>query len=63
MWYLISVRLETMLVSVNDSCTDCAKRTIGQKSFWMHLIELLGDEAQVEGRFGLFVFSANLDTR
>jgi hypothetical protein len=27
----------------------------------MHLLELLGDEAQVEARFGLFGDSGNLD--
>jgi hypothetical protein len=34
-----------------------------KKSFWMHLMVLLGDEAQVEARFGLFGDRANLDTR
>jgi hypothetical protein len=29
MWNLISVHLETMLVSVQDSCMVCTKRTIG----------------------------------
>jgi hypothetical protein len=29
MWHLVSVRLETMLVSVQDRCMVCAKRTIG----------------------------------
>jgi hypothetical protein len=29
MSYLISLRLEIMLVLVQDSCTVCAKRTIG----------------------------------
>ena len=34
------------------------------KSFWTHLIVLLGDdEAQVEARFGPFGDSANLDAR
>jgi hypothetical protein len=31
MWILVSVRLETVLVSVQDRCTVCAKRTIGSK--------------------------------
>jgi hypothetical protein len=31
------------------------------KSFWTHPMELLGDEAQVEARFGTFADSANLD--
>jgi hypothetical protein len=30
----------------------------GEKSFWMHLMELFGDEAQVEACFGLFGDSA-----
>jgi hypothetical protein len=29
MWNLISVRLETVLVSVQDRCTVCAERTTG----------------------------------
>jgi hypothetical protein len=32
-----------------------------QKSFWMNPMLLLGDEAQLEARFGPFVDSANLD--
>ena len=34
-----------------------------QKSFWMHSIVPLGDEAQVEARLGLFEVRANLDAR
>jgi hypothetical protein len=34
-----------------------------QKSFWTHLMVLLGDEAQVEARFSTFKYSANLDAR
>ena len=33
------------------------------KSFGMHPMVLLGDEAQVEARFGPFGDSANLDAR
>ena len=33
---LVSIRLETVLVSLQDRCTDCAKHTMAQKSFWMH---------------------------
>jgi hypothetical protein len=32
-----------------------------QKSFWTHPMVLLGDEAQLDARFGLFGDSANLD--
>jgi hypothetical protein len=31
MWNLVLVYLETVLVSVQDWCTVCAKRTIGSK--------------------------------
>ena len=31
MWNLILVRLETVLVSVDDRCTVCAKCTIGSE--------------------------------
>jgi hypothetical protein len=41
----------------------CAKVPQAHKSFLMHPMVLLGDEAQVEIRFGLFGNSANLDAR
>jgi hypothetical protein len=31
LWNLVSVRLETVLVSVQYRCTDCAERTISSK--------------------------------
>jgi hypothetical protein len=31
MWNLVSVHLEMLLVSVQDRCTVCAKRTIGSE--------------------------------
>ena len=46
--------LETMLVSVQDRCTVCAKRTIGLEMFWTHPTVLLCDEAQVEAQFRPF---------
>ena len=61
LWNLISVRLETVLVSVQDRCTVCAKRTIAQKSFWIHVTVLLGYEVQVKARFGTFRDSAQLN--
>jgi hypothetical protein len=33
------------------------------KSFWMHPMLLLGDEAQVKARFGSFGEGANLNSR
>jgi hypothetical protein len=50
-------------VSVQDRCTVCAIHTIGQKSFWMHPMVLLGDEPLVEARFSPFGDSSNLDRR
>jgi hypothetical protein len=64
MWVLcnlVLVYLETVLVSVQDRCTICAKYTIGSQIIWMHPMVLLGDEAQVEGHFGPFGDSGNLD--
>ena len=63
MWNLVSIRLETVLVSLQDRCKVCAKHTMAQKSFWTHQMVLVGDEAQVEARFGPFGDRANLDSR
>jgi hypothetical protein len=63
MWKLVSVRLETVLVPVQDRCTVCTKHTIGSKLFWTHMMVLQDDEAQVEAYFSLFGDSANLDAR
>ena len=60
MWNLVFVRLETVLVSVQDRCTVCAKRTI---SLEIVLDVLLGDEAQVKARLSPFGDRANLDAR
>ena len=59
----ILVRLEMVLVSVQDLCLVCAKHTMAQKSFWTHQMVLLGNEPQVEAHFGRFGDSANLDSR
>ena len=48
---LVSVRLETVLVSVQDRCTVCAKRTIGSGIVLDAPDGILGDEAHVEARF------------
>jgi hypothetical protein len=50
----------TMLVSVQYTWFALNKPR-ARKSFWTHLMELLGDEAHVEARFGPFAYSANLD--
>jgi hypothetical protein len=60
---LVMVRLETVLVSVQDSVWFASNVSKAQKSFWTQPMVLLGDEAQVEAYFGLFGDSANLDVR
>jgi hypothetical protein len=39
------------------------KVPFARKSFWMNLMVLLGDEAQLKACFGPFGDSPNLDTR
>jgi len=62
-WNLALVCLEIVLVLVQDMCTVCAIAPKSKKPFWKHLLVLLGEEAQVEARFGLFRDSASLDAR
>ena len=59
----VSVRLEMVLVSVQDRCMVCAKRTKGSETILDAPMVLLGDEAQVQARFGLFRDSTSLDAR
>ena len=63
LWNLVSGRLEIVLVSVQDRCMVCAKRTIGLDIVFNAPMALLGDEAQVEARFSPCGDSANLDAR
>ena len=63
LWKLVLVRLEIVLVLVQDRCTVCAKHTIGLDIVFNAPMILLGDEAQVEARFSQCRNSANLDTR
>ena len=48
-------------MSEQDRCMVYAKRTIGSETVLDAPMELLGDEAQVEARFGPFGDSASLD--
>ena len=59
----VSVHLEMVLVSLQDRCTVCAKRTIGLETILDAPMVLLGDEAQVQACFGLFRDSTSLDAR
>ena len=63
LWNLVLVHLEIVLVSVQDRCTVCAKRTIGLDIVFSTSMVLLGDEAQVEARFSPCGGRGNLDAR
>ena len=58
-----SVYLEMVLVSLQDRCTVCAKRTIGLETVLGAQMVLLGDEAQVKAHFGLFRHSGSPNAR
>ena len=60
---LVSFCLEIVLLSVQDRCPVCAKRTIGLDIIFNALMVLLGDEAQVEAPFSPSGESVNLDAR
>ena len=60
---LASFCLETVLVSVQDRCMVCTRRTIGSEITLEHLMVPLCDEAQMEAQFGPFEHSANPDAR
>ena len=51
MWNLTSIRLETVLVSVQDRCMVYARCTTGLQIVLDHPMELLGDMSHVEYRF------------
>ena len=59
----LSVHLEMVLVSLQDRCTVCTKRTIGLETVLDAPMVLLGDEAQVKAHFGLFRHSASPNIR
>ena len=63
LWNLVLDHLEIVLVSVEDRCMVCTKRTIGSDIVFNVPMVLLGDEAQVEVPFSPFGDSANLDAR
>ena len=63
LWNIVLDRLEIVLVLVEDRCMVCAKHTIRSDIVFNAPLVLLGDEVQVEARFGLFGGSANRDTR
>ena len=63
LWNLVSDHLEIVLVSVQDRCTVCTKRTIGSDIAFNAPMVILVYEAQVEAAFSPFGDSANLVAR
>jgi hypothetical protein len=57
---LTSVRLEIVLILMQDRCTVSTNVPQALKSFWMHLMTLLGDVGHVESRFGPFADSVSV---
>ena len=60
---LTSFSLEIVLVSVQDSCTVCAKRTISSEIVLDAPDGTTSNEGLVEAHFGPLGDSANLDAR
>ena len=60
-WNLVLVRLEIVLVLVQDRCMVCSKQ--GSEIILTHPMVLLGDEAQVESCFGPFGDSVSISAR
>jgi hypothetical protein len=60
---LISIRLEIVLILVQDRCTVCAEYTMNMEIILGTPLVLLGDMGQVEAHFGPFGDSVNLSAR
>ena len=59
--YLVFVRLDIVLILTQDRFAVCAQQA--QKSFWMRLMEPLGDLGLVESRFGLLGDNVGVGSR
>jgi hypothetical protein len=62
-WKLVLVRLDTVLILIQDRCTVCTERTVSSEIILDALTDLLGDVGHVESRFGPFVDSVSLGVR
>ena len=63
MWNLVSVRLETELVLVQDRCIVCAKRTIGSQIILDEPDGTPRSVGHVESHFDPFGHSVSVDAR
>jgi hypothetical protein len=62
-WKLILVRLEKVLILMQERCTVCAEHTIASKSFRTHTMELLGYVGHVKSCFYLFADGVSVGAR
>jgi hypothetical protein len=62
-WKLDSVHLKIVVILSRIGAQFAPNIPFAQKSFWMHPMLLLGDEAQEQARFSLFRDTGNLDAR
>ena len=62
-WKLVLFRFAIVLDFAQDRCMVCAKRTVGSETVLDAPMVLLGDEAHVHARFGLFRDTTSLDAR
>jgi hypothetical protein len=60
---LVLVHSKIELASIQDRCLVCSNIPSGHKSFWMHSMVLLGDEALVKAHFSPFGDNVNLNSR
>ena len=60
---LVSVHLEIVLILTHIGERFMSKIPQAQKSFWMHLMELLGDVGHVESHFDPFGDSVSVGAR
>jgi hypothetical protein len=65
MWvkWLTLVYFEMVLISASVGAWFAPNVPWEQKSFWPHLMDLLGDVGQMEAHFGLFEHSVNIHVR
>jgi hypothetical protein len=62
-WKLGSVRLEIVLLLMQDWCTVCVERTVGSEIDWRQPMELLGDAGHVESLFDSFRDNVTVSAR
>jgi hypothetical protein len=62
-WKLGSVRLEIVLLLMQDWCTVCVERTVGSEIDWRQPMLLLGDVGYVESLFDSFRDSVTVGAR